>query len=162
MRKYKAFLSTLLFCLTGWAAYGQGPSWKVEIKPEQTAVKSKQDFSVATAVRNIAKGEQSLYVLDCLYPGHWSTDNPAVNLIVINCAQNSLATFRLKPGEAHESALPVFIELAAGSARHESVTFRLRYAFANSLGTSAPGTVPPPIWSNPVTVEVSRASTSSK
>ncbi len=163
MPKYKALLGTLLFYLAGWAAYGQGPSWKVEIKLAQTLVKSGENFSVVTAVRNTGTSEESLIVWDCSYAWQWKADNPAVQVGGVACLQNVLVRIRLKPGEAYERPVPVYVELAAGSARRELIAFRLRYENAATHVESFH--LPPqnpPIWSNPVTVIVTRPSTSSQ
>jgi hypothetical protein len=85
MHKYKALLSILLYFLTGGAAYGQGSSWKVEIKVRQTAVKSGKDISVFTAVLNTGTSEESLIAFDCSYAWQWKADNPAVRVGGVAC-----------------------------------------------------------------------------
>lgn len=139
----------------GWAAYGQGSSWKVEIKVRQTAVKSGKDISVFTAVRNTGTSEESLIVFDCSYAWQWKADNPAVRIGGVACLQNVLARIRLRPGEAYEKPLPVHFELAKGGRHHESLTFRLRYQnAATDLESFHISPQNPPVWSNPLTITV--------
>jgi hypothetical protein len=152
MNTRKALFATLLFCFGGLAAYGQSPPLLVEIKPAQTVVHSNEEFLVSTALRNTSSEVQVLGVMSCSYPSQWAADNTSVYVSQVSCLRNVLFRISLKPGEAYERTLSVHVELASGKGQLESVTFRLGFQDEN------PPTVPrvPRIWSNAVTVSVTR------
>ncbi len=143
----------MLFCFGGLAVYGQSSDLKVEIQPAQTVVKNNEDFSVSTVIRNTGKNEQKLAVLLCCYSMLWTTDNPFVHTDCIEgCARNSAIRIQLKPGQIYEKTVRVRVEIGAGRDRNEPVTFRL------GLNAATYRSEPkiPTIWSNAVTVNVTR------
>jgi hypothetical protein len=152
MNKRKVLFVVFLFCFEGLAAYGQSSPTNVEIKLAQIAVKNNEDFSVNTAIRNTGNDEQVLEIWFCGYCNRWIADNPSVHIGVESCLKNSSQTIRLMPGKAFEEAVPVRVELPVGSGQHELVTFRLGI----KGGTYGTKWTVSPIWSNAVTVNVTR------
>src|ERR1017187_8626257 len=99
MSKRKVMLCALLFCFAGLAAYGQDPLLKVEIRTAKSAIKNKEEFSVATVIRNTGENDQALAILDCCYSMLWVADNPSVFVDCGEaCMNNSLYDMKLKPG----------------------------------------------------------------
>jgi hypothetical protein len=152
MNKHKVLFVVFLFCIGGLAAHSQSSPIVVEIKPTQTVVKDNETFSVSTTLRNRSSEVQVLGVMSCSYPAQWAVDNLSVYMSQVSCLRNVLSRIILKPGEAYERTLSVHVELASGKGQLESVTFRLGFQDENPL------TVPkaPRIWSNAVTVSVTR------
>lgn len=140
--------------LEGSEANGQDLPLKAEIKLAQTTVTNNEEFSVATVLRNVSKKEQSLVAWTCSYRAQWTSDNPSIQNPGIQCAQNLRFKIQLKPGGTYERELRVIIKLAAGMERDNSVTFRL--GFEDATGYYVPGSKIPLIWSNAVTVSVTR------
>jgi hypothetical protein len=151
MEKLKALLGVLLFCVGGLAVYGQSPPLKVEIKTAQTAVKNNEEFTLSATILNTGKDEQMFEVWSCGYL-EWTVDNPSLQVVGEDCLRNIPYKVKLKPGESGHWEVPVRVELPGGSGQHESVTFRLGFQ------TATYGTEPeiPPIWSNALTVSVTR------
>jgi hypothetical protein len=147
-RKYPITVTETVRSSSSPAADGQGSPIKIEIKPAQTAVKNNEDFSVDITIRNTSSVEQLLEVMSCSYSMQWTLDNPSVRLVREACEKNIPIKISLKPGQAFERAVLARVVLASGNGQSESVTFRLGFIGAASK--------PPPIWSNHVTVSVTR------
>ncbi len=171
MKKRKMLFGATLLCIAGLAAYGHirvqsqvfargvalPSTLKVEIKPAKTVVKSNEDFSVVTLIRNDSGNDQSIWVLYCAYSTQWRTDNPSVHLDSIDvCAKNVPWKVNLKPGKAYEKEVLVRVTLPSGNDQPESTTFRLGFEDMANTGTQNTRRV----WSNAVTVTVTRLSTS--
>jgi hypothetical protein len=166
MYKHKVLFGALLICFSGLAACGHTGNQrrdyardnlkvsplKPEIKLVQTAVKNHVEFPVSTTLLNSGSNAWMLEVWSCGYSYVWVSDNPSVRVIGESCAKNSSRKMILKPGQVFERVVPVRVELAAGKAQPESVTFRL--GFKDPTCWSAQGI--PPNWSNAVTVSVTR------
>ena len=143
-------LAAMLFVTATAIFYGEDSSLNVEIKPVPAVVKSGQEFSVNTKVKNVGREDQSLQIWSCSYPEHWTADNPSVHVEGVECEKNGLMDVRLKPGEAYEKALSLRVWVASRLSE-ESVTFRLGFAPWIRATKRADR---PNIWSNAVTVNV--------
>jgi len=151
MNKRIVLLSALLLCFAGLTAFPQDSPTQLEIKLAQTTVKNNEDFSLSAIIHNTGNEEKVIRVWSC---GHsqWTADNPSVLGSPEVCAKNILLKERIKPGESGHWEVPVRVVLLAGGGQPESVTFRLGFQ------SSTYGTEPdiPRIWSNAVTVKVTR------
>ncbi len=173
MNKRKVLFGALMLCLAGLATssilwlrthtaprsvlagltMAQVSPLKVEIKLTQTAVKNDETFSVYTALRNSGSEVRVLEVWSCGYNDLWIADNPSVRVIGdVGCMKSFSTKKYLKPGEAFESTVPVRVELTHDKGQPESVTFRLGFKDPTFLANPKI----PPIWSNAVTVSVTR------
>jgi hypothetical protein len=152
MRKVRLILSALLLCFAGLTAFPQDSPTQLEIKLAQTAVTNNEEFSVSTAIRNTGSEEQVLEIWACGYPNRWKADNLSVHVVNEGCLKNTPFKVQLKPGRAYERKMQIRVELAPGSSQHESVTFRLGIE-GGDYGTAWKVS---PIWSNAVTVNVTR------
>jgi hypothetical protein len=150
-----ALITALLFCIGGLAVNGQSPQIQVEIKLPKTTVKNHEGFIVLTALRNISNVEKQVRVWSCSYPNQWGADNPYIYVPYdSDCMKNAFGLVKLKPGESYKRNLPVRVVLASGDSTPKSVTFRLGYVNERQWALSTNGS--PPIWSNAVTVSVTR------
>jgi hypothetical protein len=134
------------------AAYGQDSPFKVEIKLAQPKVNNYESFSVATAIRNMSSVEQSLDIWSCSYPTQWVSNNSSVHVNLVSCKKNDLLQVKLKPGEACERSVTIRIQLEPGDGKPESATFLMGFKSA----TFVTGQSNLPLWSNPVTVTVTK------
>jgi hypothetical protein len=152
MNKRNVLFNALLLCLGGLTVCGQSSSIKVEVEPAQTTVQNNETFTVNTFIRNTGSDEEVLAIWSCSYPQQWQADSPFLHVDGVGCMKNDIFHIRIQPGEAYERPLSIRVELAAGKRQIESVTFRLGFQDEN------PGTIPktPRIWSNAVTVNVTR------
>lgn len=156
MKNHKVLFGALLFCFAGVVAYGQDSSFRVDIKPTQTDVKNDQEFSVDAALRNITKKEKTINVWTCSYPKQWTADHPAIHVQVESCEQNTFTKIKLKAGEWYEFKVQVRVALSNASGPDEKVSFRLGYEDEAPLDDAEKQSIR--IWSNPVTVNVTRPS----
>jgi hypothetical protein len=152
MYKHKSTFCALLLCFAVLAAYGQDAAMTVEIKPARTAVNNYEPFQVATAIRNTGAIEQSLKIWSCSYPTQWVSDNPFVKVNLVSCKKNDLLNVNVDPDKGCERTISIRVELSAGDGQLEPVTFRLGFKAA----TFATGQANLPIWSNPITVTVTK------
>ncbi len=152
MFKRKVLFGTLLFCFGGLAAFGQDSPIKVTISSALTQVRNNEIVSVCTTLRNISSEEQVLEALSCGYSNQWIADNPSVLLLGDPCKKVGLMQIRLKPNETHERHLSIRVTLPASGSHPQSVTFRLGFQNERSRTEMKP----PRIWSNAVTVNVTR------
>jgi hypothetical protein len=152
MNYRKQLFSTLLFCFGGVAAYSQSSPIVVEIKSAQTTIQNSETFTVNTSIRNIGSDEEWLSIWSCSYPQQWQADNPFVHVDGVGCKKNDIRKIRIKSGGVYERPLSIRVEFAKDSSQTESVTFRL--GFQPEVYGTAPKN--PPIWSNAVTVSVTR------
>ena len=154
------------------ACHGQATPLKAEIKLIRTSVKNNELFWVATSIRNTTSEERLIVVLACGYCYQWEADNPSIDVRTESCLNNGLGRVKLKPGGAYEKKIKAFVTLPAGAAATAPVPFRL--GFVSEMDPFAPrprdtqaGTGsrkftlledrrPAPLWSNPVTVHVTR------
>ncbi len=152
MRNCESMLGALLICFAGLAAYGQDAAMTVEIKPARTAVNNYEPFQVATAIHNTGTEAKSLKIWSCSFPTQWVSDNPVVYVNLVSCEKNDLLEIKLDPGKACERVVSVRVQLGAGSGKPEPVTFRLGFkAVAYATGQQNV-----PIWSDPITVTVTK------
>ena len=115
-------------------------------------VKSGEEFSVTTRVKNAGRADQQLEIRSCSYPEHWIADNPSVHVEGVECEKNGLVNVKLKPGEVYEKALTLRVWVAP-ELSEESVTFRIGFApwiRATKRADRAN------IWSNSITVNVKK------
>lgn len=103
---------------------------------------------MSTSLVNSGSNVWTLGVPACGYSYRWTADHPSVHVIGEACMKNTFATIYLKPGEVFQREVPVLVDLAPGKGEPESVTFRLGFI------ESTPKI--PPIWSNAVTVSVTK------
>lgn len=155
MRDHRILIAIVLVLGVTGIAKGQVPSFQAEIKLPQNQVKDGKDFILATAIRNVGKTDQSIDVYPCTYQKQWISDNPLVHPEEVVCRQNSLIVFKLKPGEAYQRSIFVYVDLRRSEAKPTNVTFRLEYGTKTGLGAWKPWPTIPPIWSNAVTAVVS-------
>jgi len=149
-KTHTAFRSVLSGIPTGDR---QDSPLKAEIRPTQISVKNDEDFSVITSIHNTSSEGQSIWVLYCGYSIQWTADNPSVHLDSTDaCAKNSPWKVSLKPGEAYEKTVLVRVALSPGNGQSKAVTFRL--GFEDMAYTTVQNA--PRIWSNAVTVNVTR------
>ena len=165
MEKNKVLFSALLLCFAAFPACGhrgsQRPDYsrddvkvsplEAKIKLVQTAVKNDGTFSVSATLLNSGSNVWELAV-GCGFLDQWTSDSPFVNVIGEACARTIPVGIRLKSGETYEREVPVRLVLTAGGDQPQSVSFRLR--FNDPTFSSNPKS--PPIWSNAVTVNVTR------
>jgi hypothetical protein len=168
-----------LFALTLFgnaiAAPAQSHPFKAEVNLTQDVVTRGRMFSVVTAIRNATEEEQIFYTWACSYASGWTTDNPKVQVNPPNCLANTPQIIRLKPGKAFVRPVMVYVDLPS-SDKQRTVTFRLGYGTKapplksrirpgmpipdygsrKYLGSWLPWPYIPPIWSNPVTITVTR------
>lgn len=167
MGKHKVLLGALLFCFAESVACGhigsqsrdfargdvQPSPLKVEIKQAQTAVKNNEDFSVVASIRNVSSEEQELMVSYCVHCMNWIADSPLVHLNSTDaCLKTPSSRFTVKPGEVYKMSVLARVVLATDKSQTESITFRL--GFTPSIYKT--GQMMPTIWSNAVTVSVTR------
>ncbi|MGB9407375.1 MAG: hypothetical protein WCA89_07550 [Terracidiphilus sp.] len=161
-------LITLLFCIAGLAGCGHFGSHhpdyardnlklsplKAEIALARETVINDEIFFVNTTLRNTGSNVWDLGG-GCGFLNQWTSDSPSILVIGEACfSEKNIHNMevRLKPGETYERAVPVRVHLAADGDQHESVTFRLRF---NDPTFNLHPEVPP-VWSNAVTVNVTR------
>jgi hypothetical protein len=152
MRELKLMLAVLLLSVAGLAASAQDSPIKVEVTVAHEKVNNYEPFSVATAIRNTSTEEQTLDIWSCSYPTQWVSDASSVHVNLAGCKKNDLLHIKIKPGEAIERAVSIRVELAPGDGKPESVTFRM--GFKNA--TFVMGQANLPMWSNPLTVTVTK------
>lgn len=90
----------MLFLAGTTVTSGEVSSLNVEIKSAPAIVKSGQEFSVNTKVKNVGGADQQLEIWSCTYPEHWTADNPSVHVEGVECEKNGLVDVKLRPGEA--------------------------------------------------------------
>ena len=169
MKLRKSLFSALLLCFASFVACGrsgsQHPDYargdtqssplgesqssplKVEIKTAKTVVKNKNEFSVATTIRNTGSAELSIERSYCY--SEWTADNTLVH-IGGDCLKNSPITAILKPGNEIEGVVPIIIVLNSRTDQPVSVTFRLGIGYGHYGGAWTTSRV----WSNALTVSV--------
>ena len=152
MNKRTGVFSVMLFCFVAMVAYGQDSFIRVEIKPEHAKVNNYVAFPVATTIRNTGAAEQSVKVWSCTFPTQWVADNPLVHVNLVGCKKNELVVVKLNSGKVLKKVLSVRVELDPGGDPVESATFRLGFKAA----TFETGQENVPIWSQPVTVRVTK------
>jgi hypothetical protein len=146
----------LLFIDAATLVNGQSPSLasplKVDIKPAQTTVKNTERLVIHTKINNTSNDVQALQVWSCSYNENWKSDHAAVFVNIAPCRANAPFNLQLKPGEAYERDLSVYVLLATDELQQESLTFRLGF----KPWIDPPVKSLPFIWSNPITVKVIR------
>jgi len=148
-RKYPIILTETVRSMSAPTVSGESSPLQLQLKLARTEVKNNEEIIAQTEIRNTGKDEQSLYVLLC---GHtqWSTDNTYVQVAAEGCLKNSIHKMKLKPGESGHWEVPLV--LSTRSSLPKSVTFRL--GFQSWTDRKTPEV--PQIWSNPVTVGVTK------
>jgi hypothetical protein len=154
MRRNNVPLGFVLLCLFGCTTYGQDTPLKTEIKLPRTEVNNHETFSVATAVRNTSTTDQMLDVWSCSYPWQWASDNPTIQVGGIACQQNVHGKIKLRPGEAYERTVPLYVELPIDKISKASAAFRLGFEEATQVRSVRPFPDNLPIWSNYVIINV--------
>jgi len=164
MRNRKMLFATFLLCLSALTAYGQSSPITVEIKPAQTAVKEGQDFSVSTVLRSTGTEVQVMRRDTCGYGDLWTSDNASIRIIPSDCKKPGFRGTTLKPGEVYQRDIEVRAKLAPGAGEGEWITFRLGFKseFKSEKDPARLNPKPQTLWSNAITVKVTRASTSSQ
>lgn len=88
----------------------------------------------------------------------WEADTPFIQVEQIACKKNRVVDIRLDPGQAHEQALPVRVEIPGAKVPH-ALRFRLGFKPGNRTAetedaTGSEGIAALPIWSNPLELRV--------
>jgi hypothetical protein len=143
-------LLILILFSTGVTAHGEASSIIVDIKVASFTVKADEYLPVSATIRNVGTKEQSLQMWSCSYPEQWAVDNPIIHLMAVSCNKNVVVHVRLKPDEAYEMAVSIYIERSAEHQVQKSVTFRLGLK-PNIFEKTG---LPSPIWSNAITLRV--------
>lgn len=149
-------LSIMLFgaCSMGSIA-SDCQSFAVTIKASSASVGRNEPFEISAEIRNVGAREETILVMQCIYPSDWISDNPVVQLVYSACLQNDVFKRKLKPGEAYKTRLFARV-VPSESPLDKTVTFRLGDRIKASRGELKPLTIYPPIWSKPVTIVVNR------
>lgn len=129
-------------------------SLRVEIKLAQTEVRSKETFTVATAIYNTGETEQTVAIWSCAFPDQWRTDNAAVKVDPVDCDWNKVSKIELKPGEGFQRLLSVHIVLPDDQISRIEISFRLGFRNADPSGAGGHDVKPPTLWSNTLAVSV--------
>lgn len=168
MRRYGP-IAVLFFCSVALALTPQPSSLITEIRVSQTTVRNSaakpkpaessawpHEFSVATTIRNVSVREQAIHVTLCGFAYQWQVDNPKVYVDGGSCLKNSIITIKLQPGETYTRSISMFVELPSESLGRgpQPVTFRL--GFGDSFWNEKLRGEMQAIWSNPITVSVTR------
>jgi hypothetical protein len=155
MRRHFLSLISLLL-VTGSLAHAQNHRFNANARLTQAAVKNGTDFPVVTTVRNISGKRQTFEVLSCAFPVGWITGNPRVHIDGGGCLQSARGIIKLQSGKAYTQTFEVYVDLDLPANRNQQeATFRLGYpASGPHLNSKSPQT----IWSNPVTITVTRDS----
>ena len=130
-------------------------TFAVTIKASVALVERNEPFEISAEVRNVGTREETIEVMQCIYPSDWISDNPVVRVIYSACLQNEVFKKKLKPGEVYKKRLFARI-VPSESTQDKNVTFRLGDRIKVSGGDLKPPTVSPPIWSKPVTIVMNR------
>lgn len=154
-RNLTLFLA-LLACLVAQFAVGQDRSFSIQIKVDQTQVKNKEPLGVVATIRNTGTAEEELRTWACGFPSEWISDNTDVYLHQVNCVQDTMKQVKLKPGETYKSKVPVYVQLPSDQMSQKPITFRLGFGNAFHYGDKKPDQRGRAIWSNAVTVSVTR------
>lgn len=156
MRACLSLFAIFLFFFTGRLLCGQEPFLSVEIKPSQTVARNHEKILVEVAIRNNGATRQTLSVYTCSFPNQWQVDNAAVDVDRANCLQNLRTEIKLKPGEVYRRSLFVHVQLASDQIEQRKESFRLGFGNSPNFGYLKPGPNYPAIWSNAVTVTVTK------
>jgi hypothetical protein len=164
MRDHKILLSSFLLFLSGMAAYSQSPLIAVEISPAQTAVNEGGDFLLSTVLRNTGNEALIMRHEACGYSDLWTVDNASIQVVPSSCDKPGFMGMSLKPGEDYKREVRIRAKLAPGVGESEWVTFRLGFKseFKSDKDPAQPNPVTKTLWSNVVTVRVTRGSASSQ
>lgn len=149
-----SLLTGIAFCV-GMATFAHAHDSPLKVEIETThAVKDDQSFEINTKIRNTGSDVQTLRVLSCAYPRHWSSDNPDVNVQQVPCRIDGLVNIRISPNTAYERTLTVRVAVPDTEAlRRRPFTFRLAFRqFTSDLQPYDQSV--PPIWSNPISLTI--------
>lgn len=147
------FCGTLLFfvfsflCFSGTSARAEDPLLKIEVLPDQNSVKSGMMFLVhVQALNSSADTSVGFWSNTCSYEKHWVTDNAGVFIQSWTCNENTLEEITLEPGDSYQKNIILYIPKKDETG---PVTFRLGFK-----RMSENGDVTEPLWSDPVTMNV--------
>ena len=88
-------MTGIAFCV-GMATFAHAHDSPLKVEIETThAVKDDQSFEINTKIRNTGSDVQTVRVLSCAYPRHWSSDNPDVNVQQVPCRIDGLVNIRI-------------------------------------------------------------------
>jgi hypothetical protein len=156
MRIWLALIAAALLMSPVPMTHGQDLPLRIETKKLPAVVHNRQVFVVDTAIRNTSNVEQVLQTSQCSYGDwNWATDNPAVHVQEREtppCKKNPLIYMKLKPDEAYERSLSIWVSVPATEALPQSLTFRI--GFEPRLGYNPSTKSPPYIWSDLMTISV--------
>jgi inhibitor of cysteine peptidase len=120
---------------------------KIQVFPDQNSVKSGMMFLVHVQVSNSSSDTSAeFWSNSCSYEKHWVTDNAGVLIQSWTCNENTLEQVALGPGETYEKNIILYIPKKD---KTEPVTFRLGFQ-----RMSEDGDVAEPLWSDPITMNV--------
>ncbi len=91
----------------------------------------------------------------CPVAAQWVPDNPVVRVNQVTpCQQPAVGVIRIRSGEKYMETITLSIRLPSNRAIPNSVTFRL--GFSEPTGFSDVAHKKPSIWSNAVTIPVTK------
>ena len=136
-------------------AFASDPLFRLEARVTPAIIADGRVFTANVTIRNTSQDEQSLQTTQCTY-GDWNWKSDQAPLRVeyhpgAACEKNRVVYVRLKPGDAFNEALPILPTLPAAT---KSLTFRL--GFDPRLGSGTSVQTLPSVWSNSVTVSVTK------
>jgi hypothetical protein len=164
MRNCKRQFIAFLFLLSGLTAYSQTSPVTVEVKPLQTEIREGEELSVSTVLRNTGTEAQTMRRDACGYGDLWFSDNKSIQIAPSACLKPGFMGVTLEPDEAFRADVQVYAKLAPSVGEGEWITFRLGFKseFRSEKDPPQPNLKPQTLWSNAVTVKVTRASASSR
>ena len=155
MRPFRFLVAPLLLCYASRPVTAQQQSLQAKISWTGNSVRSGENFSLTTLLRNAGPSERSLTIYTCPVQVQWLPDNPVVHVVeVLACQQPALYVIRIKAGEEYEGTLTLFIRPPSERGSPKSVTFRIGFSKKAHFRKSAPNSSL--IWSNAITVAVAR------
>jgi len=172
MTKLKAVVTTLLVCsvavlasgmlMLSMTSAGDGvpkPAAKADEKPKageadpeepltvtvqsrRTQVRLREPFDVVLRVVNSSKAPQTFRTMSCSWDEHWKANTDRLDWSRWECTVNYPKTVTLKPGEAYEKTLSLFV---VKGEPQEKVAFKMGFTPIESKQT---------YWSGEVTIRV--------
>jgi hypothetical protein len=147
------FLGLLLFICGASAVYSQVSPLRVKITVPTMTFRNSERVYVATAILNTGTTEQMLVVMSC---PEWTSDSTVIRVDAPSCLKNVPRKVPLKPGEEFRSVVHIYAERADDQSNSDKVTFRLGYHMPAFFRSSEVDPKIQPLWSNAVSVIVTR------
>jgi len=164
MRNHTIFVVMSLLCLAAPAVHSQGLHIKATISLTRVDVREGEFFTVSTTLRNTGKETQATWLTACNDGDLWVPDNRSISMAPSACDKPGFDGLRLKPGQVYHADLRVSARLEPGAEDSQSITFKLGFKseFQNASDPPTQKPVATTLWSNAVTIKVTRAIASSR